>query len=91
MWAEDLTKPLQGAKYKKFRGKLMNIPMEYDGTRQFLLNEDKEKEVTFTPWTKTGSKRSPQQRMYNRAIQNKGYSELQGCVGEQCKTDNSWA
>ncbi|KAL7461201.1 hypothetical protein ACHAXS_001624, partial [Conticribra weissflogii] len=82
MWADVLTKPLQGAEFKKFRAKLMNVPEEYDDSAPFELNEVEIQEekannrVTFAPGTKPGRRRALQNR---RPIYLHG--RLQGCVG----------
>ena len=30
MWSDILTKPKQGSVFRKFRGHLMNVPIDYD-------------------------------------------------------------
>lgn len=82
MWADVLTKPLQWTKYKKFRGKLMNIPTKYDDTKPFKLRDEDRQQVTFAPGTKTEHVRSHKQRANKVTIHNGRHSGLLGCVGE---------
>ena len=37
MWCDILTKPKQGSVFRKFRGHLMNVPMNYDDEAERLL------------------------------------------------------
>ena len=51
MWAEMLTKPLQGAAFKKMRAELMNCSVNY--------KENKEEEMSSTAGPLTGRGSSP--------------------------------
>ncbi len=51
MWADVLTKPLQGVAFKKMRAELMNCSVDYE--------ENKEKEISSTTESLTGRGSSP--------------------------------
>ncbi len=56
MWADVLTKPLEGAEYKVLCGKIMNIPVDYDATKPFQTDlTTQENKVTFAKGTKPGT------------------------------------
>ncbi len=79
MWADVLTKPLQGTEYKVFRSKLMNVPVDFsnkDPYRTDTTNEDRK--VSFAKGTKppTGERQIVDKPIYKR-------DRLQECVGGQ--------
>ncbi len=75
MWADVLTKPLQGTEYKVFRARLMNIPEEYDDSKPFQTNtEALGRKVSFAARTKPGATTSGSRPIYAKG-------RLQGCVG----------
>ncbi len=86
MLPDILSKPLHGAEYDKFRGKLMSIPMEYDDNQPFDMDEDKDKKTAeFAIGTKPGSYLQNGQKWQKQPIY---YGDwLQGCVEKQYKTN----
>ena len=86
MWADVVTKPLQGTKFRKMRAQLMNCAMEYIGVeesptkkRKTLIDQASQQDVIQTLQECVG--RFPRSNLETRRVVNKGI--LRGINGRR--------
>ncbi len=73
MWADILTKPLQGMAYRTMRAVLINCPVNY---------EDAEEKIQIKKGTKTNANHLPTKKMVSWKTSSAGGSHTpQECVG----------